>query len=207
MIGAGLFSELRSPGGVRTYCKRRRRDRYPILYAPLPTYVPTFRSIPLLTRVGTLGYVGYDPLYTKSVVVAHQGTNPESIMADLVDADFILAPFNQSLFPGLPVGLEAHMGFLGTQSRYIFFLVILSSRVLTASRVGRTAADVLAAVTQTLASSGSRNVLITGHSLGAAIALLDAVYLPLHLPPTTVFTTSVFGLPRVGNPAFADYGL
>lgn len=56
------------------------------------------------------------------------------------------------------------------------------------------------------AATGSTKVVLTGHSLGAAIALLDAVYLPLHLPSGITFTTSVFGLPRVGNPAFASYG-
>lgn len=42
-------------------------------------------------------------------------------------------------------------------------------------------------------------------SAGAALAVLDSVYLPLHLPSGTTFTTIVFGLPRVGNPAFADW--
>jgi predicted lipase len=55
-------------------------------------------------------------------------------------------------------------------------------------------------------ATGATKVVLTGHSLGAAIALLDAVYLPLHLPPNTTFATSVFALPRVGNRAFARYG-
>lgn len=45
----------------------------------------------------------------------------------------------------------------------------------------------------------------TGHSLGAALALLDAVYLQLHLPSSTSLKTVGYGMPRVGNPAFADY--
>lgn len=63
----------------------------------------------------------------------------------------------------------------------------------------------MAAVQKAQAATGSKKVVITGHSLGAAIALLDAVYLPLHLSGTT-FVTNVFGLPRVGNPDFANYG-
>ena len=34
-------------------------------------------------------------------------------------------------------------------------------------------------------------------SLGAAIALLDSIYLPLHLPPSAEFRTIGYGLPRV----------
>jgi hypothetical protein len=41
--------------------------------------------------------------------------------------------------------------------------------------------------------------------LGAALALLDSVFLPLHLSGFT-FTTVTMGMPRVGNQAFADYG-
>ncbi|KAG6817310.1 hypothetical protein H0H87_010327 [Tephrocybe sp. NHM501043] len=48
-------------------------------------------------------------------------------------------------------------------------------------------------------------VTVVGHSLGAAIAAITGVYLPLHLPTTTTFRTIVYGLPRTGNPAFADY--
>jgi pimeloyl-ACP methyl ester carboxylesterase len=73
--------------------------------------------------------------------------------------------------------------------------------------VSRTAPAILAAVQKVLQATGTTKVTLVGHSLGAAIALLDSVYLPLHLPAGTTFTTSVFGLPRVGNLAFADYGM
>ncbi|KAF8508913.1 alpha beta-hydrolase, partial [Gautieria morchelliformis] len=48
-------------------------------------------------------------------------------------------------------------------------------------------------------------VTIVGHSLGAAISLIDAVYLPLHLPSTTIFKFVGYDMPRVGNQAFASY--
>ncbi|KIJ32631.1 hypothetical protein M422DRAFT_184271 [Sphaerobolus stellatus SS14] len=51
----------------------------------------------------------------------------------------------------------------------------------------------------------TNKVPITGHSLGAALALLDAVYLPLHLPSTIQFKLVTYGMPRVGNPIFAQY--
>ncbi|KAJ7102988.1 lipase [Mycena crocata] len=42
-------------------------------------------------------------------------------------------------------------------------------------------------------------------SSGGSLALLDAVYLPLHLPSSIKFNAITYGLPRVGNQAFADY--
>ena len=46
---------------------------------------------------------------------------------------------------------------------------------------------------------------MVGHSLGAAQALLDAVFLPLHLPSGTKFKFVGYGMPRVGNQEFADF--
>ena len=48
-------------------------------------------------------------------------------------------------------------------------------------------------------------MVVTGHSLGAALALLDSVYLSLHLPAGTRLSVVGYGMPRVGNSAFADY--
>ena len=67
------------------------------------------------------------------------------------------------------------------------------------------APDVLTAVQTALSNHSASSVTLVGHSLGAAIALIDAVYLPLHLPPTTTFKYVGYGLPRVGNAAFASY--
>ncbi|KAF8320776.1 lipase [Clavulina sp. PMI_390] len=130
-------------------------------------------------------YVGYDPTYFQAIVVAHQGTDTSQFLAILDDLDFGLSTLNSTLYPGIPSTVEAHSGFQASHDR--------------------SAAGVLAAVEKAMAATGSTKVVLTGHSLGAAIALLDALYLPLHLPSTTTFTTSVFGLPRVGNPAFANW--
>ena len=43
-----------------------------------------------------------------------------------------------------------------------------------------------------------------GHSLGAAIATLDSLYLQIQLP-SMVVRNRVFASPRVGNHAFATY--
>jgi len=130
-------------------------------------------------------YVGYDSTFFEAIVVGHQGTDPSTFVPLLIDADFFLTALDQTLFPGVPKTLKAHNGFLKTHAR--------------------SAPGVLAAIRKAQDATGCTKVVLTGHSLGAAIALLDAIYLPLHLPSTTTFTTIVFGLPRVGNPAFANY--
>lgn len=55
-----------------------------------------------------------------------------------------------------------------------------------------------------LASTGYKNVLVTGHSLGAAVASLDAVMLKMALPSDVAINSVVFGLPRVGNAQWAS---
>lgn len=61
----------------------------------------------------------------------------------------------------------------------------------------RTATLVLSAVQTAISRFGATHVTLVGHSLGAALSLIDAVYLPLHLPSSISFTTVAYGLPRV----------
>lgn len=69
---------------------------------------------------------------------------------------------------------------------------------------GRTADIVMATVQSGLASTGFQRVLVTGHSLGAAVASLDAAMLRMALPDDVQVDSVVFGLPRVGNQEWAD---
>lgn len=69
---------------------------------------------------------------------------------------------------------------------------------------GRTADLVLSTVQSALNSTGSKKVLVTGHSLGAAVASIDAIMLRSKLDPSIELTSVVYGLPRVGNQAWAD---
>ncbi|KAI1790283.1 lipase [Ganoderma leucocontextum] len=130
-------------------------------------------------------FVGYDPTL-KTVVVSIQGTAPSAILPLLTDSDIQLMSLslNPTLFPGLDLSILAHQGFLAAHSM--------------------SASDVLAAVQSALSQFSTSRVLLTGHSLGAAISLLHSVYIPLHIPNAQV-TYVGYGLPRVGNQAFADY--
>jgi len=60
------------------------------------------------------------------------------------------------------------------------------------------------AVKKAIADSGFKAVAIVGHSLGGALALLDSIYLPTFIP-NVAYSLITFGMPRVGNQAFADY--
>ncbi|KAI0322824.1 lipase [Amylostereum chailletii] len=128
-------------------------------------------------------YVGFDPK-ENTVIVAHEGTNTSSILSILTDADFFLTPLSKTLFPGLGSNIQTHMGFGESHARI--------------------AAPVLAAVQKALSLYSTTSVTVVGHSLGAAIALIDSIYLRLKLPNATVKMIG-YGLPRVGNQAFADY--
>ncbi|KIJ32818.1 hypothetical protein M422DRAFT_265301 [Sphaerobolus stellatus SS14] len=90
------------------------------------------------------------------------------------------------LFPGITnLGIRVYNGFLSAQKR--------------------TALDILAATQKTLTDYSGVSVALVGHSLGGTIALLDALYLPLHLPSRPKFKFVGYGLPRVGNNKFAAY--
>ncbi|KAI0367595.1 lipase [Pilatotrama ljubarskyi] len=129
-------------------------------------------------------FVGYDPSLD-TVIVSHQGTDPEEILPLITDGDIFLESLNATLFPGLSSSIEVHSGFAESHAD--------------------TATSVLQAVQQTMNTYGTQSVVTTGHSLGAALALLDALYLHTHLPRTTRISFVGYGLPRVGNQAFADY--
>ena len=53
--------------------------------------------------------------------------------------------------------------------------------------------------------TGTSTVTTVGHSLGAALSLLDSVYLRLQLPADITVQAIVYGLPRVGNQDWANF--
>ena len=74
-----------------------------------------------------------------------------------------------------------------------------------ANEHAKTAQTILTAVNTLLSKNSGSSVVVTGHSLGAALALLELVFLPLHVPSGTRVRAITFGMPRVGNEAFANY--
>ena len=58
-------------------------------------------------------------------------------------------------------------------------------------------------VTALLAANKVNKIFITGHSLGAAISSLQAVFLKERLGDAVDIKVRIYGLPRVGNLAWA----
>jgi len=146
------------------------------------------QGIKVLTAGGNDGaipgfYVATDPSI-QAIVVAHQGTDPQKLLSIANDVEIEHVAMNATLFPKSAQGVKVHDGFQNTQ--------------------GRTADLVLSTVKSALSSSGFKNVLTTGHSLGAAVALLDATMLKMLLPSDVTVESVTFGMPRVGNQQFAD---
>ncbi|KAI9433464.1 alpha/beta-hydrolase [Lactarius indigo] len=127
-------------------------------------------------------FVGHDN-QTESIVVAHQGTDPTKLHSILNVVRVFQEGLNTTLFPKAG-DVKVHEGFACTQ--------------------GRTADTILSTVKLGLQNTMFRNVLVTGHSLGAAVAILDALMLRQHLDPTISISTIVFAPPRGGDQAFAD---
>ncbi|KAH8989455.1 lipase class 3 family protein [Lactarius akahatsu] len=129
-------------------------------------------------------YVGFSPSQN-TVVVAHQGTATSKLLPILIDIDLILEPLDSPLFPGVPSSVKVHDGFALEQAS--------------------TAPKILFYVQQTLSVHGTSSVTVVGHSLGAALSLLDGLYLRFHLNATVNVQVIGYGMPRVGNEAFADW--
>ncbi|KAI0765180.1 Alpha/Beta hydrolase protein [Fomes fomentarius] len=127
-------------------------------------------------------FIGYWP-EKDAVVVAHEGTNPQKILSDLTDIHAWMRHLNLILFPGVSTTIMVHSGF--------------------ANEHEKTAQDILAQVNLTLSHTKAKNVFVVGHSLGGALAELDALFLTLNLDPSIHVKGVTFGTPRVGNPAWA----
>ncbi|KAI0027803.1 lipase [Vararia minispora EC-137] len=128
-------------------------------------------------------YVGFAPSLGE-VIVAHQGTNTSSIVADLTDINIIMGTLNSTLFPGVPSSVKVHEGFRNVQEK--------------------TATTILADVRSALTAHSASKVTVVGHSLGGAISLIDAFYLSLQLPASVSVKLVSYGMPRVGNQAWAS---
>ncbi|KAJ7494824.1 Alpha/Beta hydrolase protein [Mycena galericulata] len=127
----------------------------------------------------TQGFIAQDDT-RQEIVVSFRGTS--SIPDAFTDIELILVPF---VSPSLTETFKVHQGFLAAYNSV--------------------ADDVLEAVTAQLAQFPTYSVIVTGHSLGAAIAALSAVSLKAALPSATTLQLYTFGQPRTGDPQWAAF--
>ncbi|KDR85996.1 hypothetical protein GALMADRAFT_85203 [Galerina marginata CBS 339.88] len=127
-------------------------------------------------------FVGFSPSQN-SIIVAHEGTDPTQLLADLTDIDILMTTLNSKLFPGVSSSVQAHQGFVNEHSL--------------------TASTILNEVKRLMSVKNTKNVTIVGHSLGGALAELDSLFLTLNIPSASIKAVT-FGTPRVGNPAFVQ---
>ncbi|KAF8829146.1 hypothetical protein HHX47_DHR3000516 [Lentinula edodes] len=128
-------------------------------------------------------FVGFSPSLS-SIIVAHEGTDPLQLESDLTDVEVLLASLDTSLFPGISSSVQVHDGFKNEHAK--------------------TASVILAEVRTLMASKDTKNVMAVGHSLGGALAEIDALFFALNLPSGSNISAVTYGTPRVGNPAFAS---
>ncbi|KAF8633293.1 hypothetical protein AX17_004468 [Amanita inopinata Kibby_2008] len=126
-------------------------------------------------------FVGYWP-NTNSIVVGHEGTDPTKFLSLLTDVDIFMGTLDSALFPGVSSTTLVHQGFRNAHAK--------------------TASQILTEVKNLMGSKNTNSVVLVGHSLGGAIAVLDALFLTLNVPGISTKVVS-FGTPRVGNPEFA----
>lgn len=120
------------------------------------------------------GYVGYQASQNL-IVVVYRGT--ESIENWIDDARFLLTTYPYC------AGCEVHTGFYKAHQSVW--------------------SGVLAEVKRLRSKYTTYNLLVTGHSLGGAVATLAAMEFTVQGIPVKYAYT--FGSPRVGNPSFGDY--
>jgi len=151
----------------------------------------TFKLAGMLINdtMGTFGFVTYDPT-NSTIVVAFRGSDDlhnwlDDFLIVMEHLDFV--PFPNSR---VPANVSVHMGFLAAY-------VSLQPQVLD-----------LVLYAHQMCGAACNQVVVTGHSLGAAMAGFGALDLALSLaeslPDVTVSLVN-FGMPRIGNEALYDF--
>ncbi|KAG8706011.1 hypothetical protein FRC08_001317 [Ceratobasidium sp. 394] len=128
-------------------------------------------------------YVGYYPPL-ESIIISNQGLDPSSLLHLLEDADIVTIPLNPLLFPGVGISVRALSEFQLAQAG--------------------SASEKLSAVQKAMSEQQVTQITLTGHNMGGAISLLDALFLELHLSASVKLKVVTHGMPRVGNQNFAE---
>ncbi|KAH8824756.1 alpha/beta-hydrolase [Flagelloscypha sp. PMI_526] len=114
----------------------------------------------------------------KQIVLSYQGTDPFELQAVLTDLDIFPDSLDKTLFPGLPEEAKVHGGF---QDAF------------------KASSDtIFPAIQKLIDEKGTKDIIVTGHSLGGALAQLAAMHMALTIPDANIELFTL-GCPRVGN--------
>ncbi|KAI3629249.1 hypothetical protein CBS9595_000321 [Malassezia furfur] len=134
------------------------------------------------------GYIVQRALIFKSkslgITVAFEGTETKSPFSRIHDEDFRLVTPSRSLAGVFPEGVQIFDGF---EKAYL-----------------QVAHPILTKLREYMATYQESRVSVTGHSLGAGMALIAAAHYN-HVLDQGVHYALVFGLPRTGNGQFANF--
>ncbi|KAK0522319.1 hypothetical protein OC842_006501 [Tilletia horrida] len=158
-------------------------------------------------------YVGWNPT-TKEIVATRQGADFRELVTFLYVLNFLPARLHPDLartlsrVSGPRSASYVPVGFLGTlatllpsgQSEVNYAVVNAGSQAAWAADY----AAIKAAVQDQLdAHPDTHGLFISGHSMGAAMAVLDGIALRGLVPKSISVQIGVTGQPRIGNPVFA----
>ncbi|KAJ7132659.1 Alpha/Beta hydrolase protein [Mycena filopes] len=127
---------------------------------------------------GAHGFIARDDTRSEIILTFRGTLTPTDVLTDLIA---FMVPLQSPGIPRLP-GVSVHQGFLKSYNSV--------------------AADVLAAVVAEHQRFPTYTIIVTGHSLGGALASLAAPVVKSTLPNADV-KLYTFGQPRVGNAEFA----
>lgn len=139
--------------------------------------------------IATGGTDGITPLWyvasnNSHIIVSLAGTNTKRLDSINTNLQFLsLTPFQEHFPNTLMSGVRIHSGY------YQAFMYIIG--------------DIMAAIKSEIDNTATKEIVVTGHSLGGAIGSILATYLLLKFPNKV--TGRFFAPPRQGNQAWADY--
>jgi predicted lipase len=114
---------------------------------------------------------------------------------------------DSNLFPGVSSSVQVHEGFRNAHAITAQTILNEVQRLMALKNTHNVA---LVSLLQRYLFESERLLtghltlfLQVGHSLGGALAELDSLFLTLHIPSASIKVVA-YGLPRVGNPAFAQ---
>lgn len=147
------------------------------------------------TNLAPRWFVGWDPRNLDmsgpnrgrgTIVVGHQGSASDQSYEVNFSNNIMVGQVipNQFLFPGT-ANLMIHGGYARAQES--------------------TAAPIFAAVQSAMRRYGATSIVVTGHSQGGAVALLDGVSIKLRLGTSSSVSVISYAMPRTGNVAWADF--